>query len=96
MTIQEQLLQEIQSTPDTILAETLDFLRFLKTKEIPTLPQPSASKSATNTPVKSTGNSLLEHLKTIGKWQGDDLKECLQLVTATRSQAKFDYNNPFE
>jgi hypothetical protein len=34
MTIKEQLLQEIESTPDNILAEILDFLRFLKTKEI--------------------------------------------------------------
>ncbi|BAZ23077.1 hypothetical protein NIES4073_39650 [Kalymmatonema gypsitolerans NIES-4073] len=38
MTIKQQLLQEIESTPDTILAETLDFLRFLKTKETPTQP----------------------------------------------------------
>jgi hypothetical protein len=91
MTIQEQLLQEIQSAPDTILAETLNFLRFLKTKEIA-----SAPKSTTHTPVKSTGNSLLEHLKTIGKWQGDDSEECLQQVIATRGEAKFDYNNPFE
>ncbi len=32
MTIKKQLLQEIESTPDTLLAETLNFLRFLKTK----------------------------------------------------------------
>ncbi len=96
MTIKEQLLQEIESTPDTILSEILDFLRFLKTKETPTLPQPEAPKYATSTPVNSTGNSLLEHLKTIGKWEGDDLEECLQLVIATRGKAKFDYDNPFE
>lgn len=96
MTIKEQLLHEIESTPDNILAEILDFLRFLKTKETPTPPQPEAPESATHTPVNSTGNSLLEHLKTIGKWEGDDLEECLQLVIATRGKAKFDYDNPFE
>ncbi|MDJ0616354.1 MAG: DUF2281 domain-containing protein [Calothrix sp. MO_192.B10] len=96
MTIKEQLLQEIESTPDTILAEILDFLRFLKTKGTPTPPQPSPPESATHSPVNSTGHSLLEHLKTIGKWEGDDLQECLQLVIASRGKAKFDYDNPFE
>ncbi|WP_041741308.1 hypothetical protein [Calothrix sp. PCC 6303] len=32
MDIKKQLLQEIESSPDIVLAETLDFLRFLKTK----------------------------------------------------------------
>ncbi|WP_225225684.1 hypothetical protein [Komarekiella delphini-convector] len=33
MAIKEQLMQEIESAPDALLAETLNFLRFLKTKE---------------------------------------------------------------
>jgi hypothetical protein len=32
MDIKQQLLQEIESSPDVLLAETLDFLRFIKTK----------------------------------------------------------------
>ncbi|MBW4455273.1 MAG: DUF2281 domain-containing protein [Nostoc indistinguendum CM1-VF10] len=96
MTIKELLLQEIESTSDTILTETLDFLRFLKTKETQTQPVSSVPDSADHTPVNSTGRSLLEHLKTIGKWEGDDLQECLELVYATRGKAKFDYDNPFE
>lgn len=88
MTIKELLLQEIESSSDTILAETLDFLRFLKTKETQTQPKSEL--------VNSTGISLLEHLKTIGQWEGDDLQECLELVYATRGKAKFDYDNPFE
>jgi hypothetical protein len=92
MTIKEQLLKEIEASPETILPETLDFLRFLKTKEIPK----PLLQSATHTPENSTGSSLLEHLKTIGKWEGDDLEECLQLVIASRGKAKFDYDNPFE
>ncbi|MBD2248147.1 DUF2281 domain-containing protein [Nostoc sp. FACHB-892] len=96
MTIKELLLIEIESTSDTILTETLDFLRFLKTKETQTQPVSSVADSADHTPVNSTGRSLLEHLKTIGKWSGDDLQECLELVYATRGKAKFDYDNPFE
>lgn len=96
MTIKELLLQEIESSSDSILSETLDFLRFLKTKETQTQPISEVSPSAAHTIVNSTGHSLLEHLKTIGKWEGDDLKECLELVYATRGKAKFDYENPFE
>jgi hypothetical protein len=96
MTIKELLLLEIESTPDTILAETLDFIRFLKTKSTQTQPVSEVAPSAAHTTVNSTGGSLLEHLKTIGKWEGDDLKECLELVYATRGKAKFDYENPFE
>ncbi|MBH8575370.1 DUF2281 domain-containing protein [Nostocaceae cyanobacterium CENA369] len=96
MTIKELLLIEIESTSDTILTETLDFLRFLKTKETQTQPVSSVADSADHTPVNSTGRSLLEHLKTIGQWSGDDLQECFELVYATRGKAKFDYDNPFE
>ncbi|MEH2380787.1 MAG: DUF2281 domain-containing protein [Nostoc sp.] len=96
MTIKELLLQEIESTSDPILTETLDFLRFLKTKETQTQPVSSVADSTDHTIVNSTGRSLLEHLKTIGQWSGDDLQECLELVYATRGKAKFDYDNPFE
>lgn len=33
MSIKELLLQEIELSPDSLLEETLDFLRFLKTKQ---------------------------------------------------------------
>lgn len=33
MTIKEQLLQELNSTPDRLIIETLNFLQFLKAKE---------------------------------------------------------------
>jgi hypothetical protein len=100
MTIKEQLLQEIESSPDTILTETLDFLRFLKTKEaINEVQNNSPITHQTKAPLESastTGRSFLEHLKTIGKWEGDDLEECLSLIYASRGKAKFDYDNPFE
>ncbi|MBC6432801.1 DUF2281 domain-containing protein [Nostoc sp. HG1] len=96
MTIKDQLFQEIESSPDEIIAETLNFLRFLKTKETQVQPKSNQVESTITPIVNSTGRSLLEHLKTIGNWEGDDLEECLRLVIASRGQAKFDDNNPFE
>jgi hypothetical protein len=102
MTIKELLLQEIESTPETVLEETLNFLRFLKTKQ-PTNQPPIHDTNANNqiviepqTPIHSTGRSLLEHLKTIGNWEGDDFEECLEMVYATRGQANFNQHNPFD
>lgn len=103
MTIKELLLQEINSTDDSLLEETLDFLRFLKTKQTQTQPEANTAvlddQIATEAykPAQSTGRSLLEHLKTIGTWEGDDFEECLEMVYATRGKAKFHYDsNPFD
>lgn len=93
MTIKEVLLQEIESTSEELLEETLDFLRFLKTKQIHTdsntnqsnqstdryqkhvALQAAAVSDNTNQSNQSTGRSLLEHMKTIGTWEGDDAEE---------------------
>jgi hypothetical protein len=85
MTIKEQLFQEIESTPENLLEETLNFLRFLKTKQIP-----DRDKN------QSTGRSLLVHLQTMDSWDGDDFEECLETVYKTRAKVKFDYSNPFD
>ena len=37
MTIKEQLLEELNSTPDRLIVETLNFLQFLKAKEQPNI-----------------------------------------------------------
>ena len=101
MTIKELLLQEIESTPETVLGETLNFLRFLKTKQ-PTNQPPTYDTNNNQigiepqTPIHSTGRSLLEHLKTIGNWEGDDFEECLEMVYATRGKANFNQHNPFD
>ena len=86
MTIKEKLLQEIQSSSDDLLKQTLDFLRFLKTKET----------TSSEKLIGSTGKHLVEHLKNIDTWSGNDLEQCLQAVNKTRSQAKFDTFNPFD
>ena len=105
MTIKKQLLQEIESTPDTLLAETLDFLRFLKTKQdlekseaaestAPTKLETDSTKNSQQTYRPASGRSILRHA---GTWAGDDIEECLQQVYATRGKAKFEYDiNPFE
>ena len=36
MTIKEQLIQEVESFPDALLAEALDFVLFLKTRYLDT------------------------------------------------------------
>ncbi|MDJ0742017.1 MAG: hypothetical protein QNJ32_01510 [Xenococcaceae cyanobacterium MO_167.B27] len=81
-TIKEQLLQEIQSSSDSLLEPTLDFLRFLKTKE------KNNVKTDKEKLISSTGKNLVEHLKKIDAWSGDDLEECLRTVKETRFKAR--------
>lgn len=83
MSIKEQLLQEIESSSERLLEETLEFLKLLKGKQ-------------QNQKLDSTGRKLYEHLKTIGTWSGDDLEECNEAVESTRGEARFNLENPFE
>ncbi len=87
MTIRKQLLQKIRSSSDEILTETLDFLKFLKTKQ--------SEKSSPQNTTSSTGKSLLQHIENLGNWSGEDLEESLRSVKETRSPAKFNLDNPF-
>lgn len=86
----------VVSIPPTMAIAELNFLRFLKTKETQVQPKSNQVESTITPTVNSIGRSVLEYLKTIGTWEGDDLEECLRLVIASRDQAKFDDNNPFE
>jgi len=76
--IREQIIQEIEQTPDPILAIALEFLLFLKSRS------PHSSFSVQKPP--STGASILKTLERIGKWEGDDLEECLDLIYKSRSR----------
>ncbi|MBW4622851.1 MAG: DUF2281 domain-containing protein [Cyanosarcina radialis HA8281-LM2] len=75
MTIKDLLIVEIESTPDSLLAETLDFLRFLKVKHSQEPPTTSETQRG------STAQDLLEFA---GSWSGDDIRECLQLARDSR------------
>lgn len=88
MTIREKLLKEIQSSPDNLLEQTLNFLRFLKTQE--------TGKNDEEKSIISTGKNLVEHIKELGTWSGDDLEECLKAVTETPTVARFDDSNLFD
>ena len=88
MKIKKQLLKEIESSSEELLLETLDFLKFLKTK--------NTEKIESKSLIKSTGKSLLEHLETLGQWSGEDIEDCVQTVKETRIPARFDAVNPFD
>lgn len=87
MTIKEQLWQEIESSSDELLLETLNFLQYLKIK--------NNTKSKLQKPLDSTGKFLLKHLDSLPNWAGDDLEECFLSVKETRAEAKFNEFNPF-
>jgi hypothetical protein len=86
--VRQKIDQNLNRLPPEKLVLIADFIEFLSQKE-------SNQEVILNKP--STGGSILEHLKKIGTWQGDDFEECLEMVYATRSKAKFDKHiNPFE
>ena len=88
MTIKKQLIQEIQSSEDNLLEQTLNFLRFLKTK--------GGMKINEKKATESTGKSLIEHLNKIDDWSDNDLEECYTTIKNTRLPAEFDTFNPFD
>ncbi|MCL1469307.1 hypothetical protein [Argonema antarcticum] len=71
LTVKELLLKEIDQTSDDVLEDLLDFVLFIKMRR---------------TQKKSTAASILKTLERIGKWEGDDLEECLELVHSSRSR----------
>ncbi len=111
MTIKELLMQEIESSTDPLLEETLDFLRFLKTKQkkserqststeseaITTTVQTDSEKQSTEAEQAYRPASGRSILRHANTWAGDDFEECLEMVYATRGKAKFYYDrNPFD
>ncbi|MEQ8462232.1 hypothetical protein [Coleofasciculus sp. E1-EBD-02] len=87
-TTKEKLLIAIESTPEPILEQILDYLEYLKTR--PTRPT-TRSKTV---PISDgepivRGSKAKDLLKFAGTWQGEDFEECLQLVYDTRSPAEF-------
>jgi hypothetical protein len=87
-TIKEKLLNAIESTPEPILEQILDYLEYLKTRS------PNPTNPISQVPIQDEkpilrGAKAEDLLKFAGTWQGDDFEECLQLVYHTRSQAEF-------
>lgn len=87
-TIKEQLLNAIESTPEPILEQILDYLEYLKARAT------SSATGSNKVPIQDgepilSGSKAKDLLKFAGTWQGEDFEECLQLVYDTRSQAEF-------
>jgi hypothetical protein len=66
---------------DEVLAN--DLRRAMRAREEPTPLKSRVFRPATG---PSIARSLLQYA---GTWEGDDLEECLRLVYATRSKARF-------
>ncbi|PHM08093.1 hypothetical protein [Nostoc sp. 'Peltigera malacea cyanobiont' DB3992] len=87
-TIKKQLLAALETAPELILEQTLDYLEYLKIR-----------KNASGIKLEDTsiqdGEATLRHskakdlLKFANNWEGDDFEKCLQFVCDTRSDAEF-------
>ncbi|MBD2168755.1 hypothetical protein H6G04_30705 [Calothrix membranacea FACHB-236] len=86
--IKEQLLAAIETAPESLLEETLNYLEYLKTKTKHSDIKPKATPIPDSEPILR-GSKAQDLLKFAGTWQGDDFEECLRLVYETRSQAEF-------
>lgn len=92
VSVKQQLRQEIEQTPDELVAIALEFLLFLKSRYSdsstvkPTAEELEQFNKTSGLPYRpSSGKSLLEYE---GGWAGDDFEDCLQLVYDSRSQVK--------
>ncbi|MEH2226922.1 hypothetical protein [Nostoc sp.] len=87
-TIKEQLLAAIETAPESILEQTLDYLEYLKIRK-------NASGIKLADASIQDGEATLRHskakdlLKFANNWQGDDFEKCLQFVCNTRSDGEF-------
>jgi hypothetical protein len=84
-TIKEELLAALETTPEPILAEILDYL---KTRNNTSRVQKDRVPIHDGEPILR-GSKAKDLLKFAGTWQGDDFEECLKLVYDTRSPSEF-------
>ncbi|ABA22121.1 conserved hypothetical protein [Trichormus variabilis ATCC 29413] len=81
MSIKEQITQELETLPEPLLKEVLDFVQFVQAKHKNIKPV-----IAEHTLTGSTAQDLLAF---VGSWEGSDMKECLQLVHESRMPLEF-------
>ncbi|ELS05113.1 hypothetical protein Xen7305DRAFT_00048530 [Xenococcus sp. PCC 7305] len=87
-TIKEQLLLAIESTPEPILEQILNYLEYLQTRAIKPVTTSGTVTTKEGKPILH-GSKGKDLLKFAGTWQGEDFEECLQLVYDTRSPTEF-------
>ncbi|MBE9205198.1 hypothetical protein IQ244_01330 [Nostoc sp. LEGE 06077] len=86
--IKAQLLAAIETAPESILEQTLDYLEYLKAREQKSQNSSLEISQKEGEPILR-GSKAKDLLKFAQTWQGDDFEECLQLVYDTRSQTEF-------
>ncbi len=97
--IRQQISQSLEDISPEYLALVADFVQFLKYKQRQatantesepspvTLDKPGTIISNSSPPLRgSTAKDLLEFA---GTWEGDDIRECLQLVHESRAPLEF-------
>jgi hypothetical protein len=89
MIIKEQITQELEKLPESLLQEILDFIQFIQVKR-------EISISENNQPVRSliaehtlTGSTAQDLLEFAGSWEDSDIRECLKLVHESRIPLAF-------
>jgi hypothetical protein len=86
--IKTKLLAAIETVPDSILEQTLDYLEYLKTRQQKPQSLSQEVSQKEGEPILR-GSKAKDLLKFANTWQGNDFEECLQLVYDTRSQTEF-------
>ncbi|MEH1973452.1 MAG: hypothetical protein V7L02_09585 [Nostoc sp.] len=87
-TIKEQLLTALETVPESILEQTLDYLEYLKIrKNASSIKLADASMQDEEAMLRRSKAKNL--LKFASNWQGDDFEKCLQFVCNTRSDGEF-------
>jgi hypothetical protein len=85
--LQQQITKDLSTISPNNLKILAEFIQFLKQKQETNLSEPINYRPA-------SGRSILRHA---GKWEGDDLEECLELMHKTRGKLTVDNRiNPFE
>lgn len=80
MLTKELLIQEIESMTEIELKQILTIVKKIKTESN------YPNKTAKPPSRLGSGKSILRHA---GKWVGDDLQECLDIVYSSRGDAEF-------
>ena len=82
-----ELRKKIETQLDKLTPERLELVsNFLDSIQTP---KPTDSSSLRKLAPIKRGNKAQDLLKHTGKWQGEDIQECLNDVRETRSEAEF-------
>jgi hypothetical protein len=87
--LRQKLLHQLDQLPEDYLPLVDSFLASLESKTQQQFVNQSESSSTLQP--HSTGASLVEHLRMIGTWEGDDFEECLQAVYDSRLPAQLEF-----